>query len=290
MLVELSEKRDFQVILTTHSRHILDELSDSAKIHWIRDGKRVEEENFDEVKVLMEIGALDKGDRLRSGDTKCVLLTEDTDTKPIKTLLKASGFRLDSVDIWSYNGCSKVDTALVLAAFIREHASATEILLHRDKDYLTEQEAEEFENKIKAANINCFLTNGTDAETHFLLPEHIHHLYSSISLEQTSEIIEEITNSVEDKSIKKFINARTKFELEAYYRGEKGKPDAGEIALSAMNAYKQDIIRYRHGKTVIRSLKNKLQQEIGGNIDLFHPTSWVTVTKLQDIASRIWHS
>ncbi|WP_277867914.1 AAA family ATPase [Candidatus Synechococcus calcipolaris] len=52
ILVKLSESRDFQVVLTTHSRHILDELSGSAKIHWISDGNRVEDENFDVVKVL----------------------------------------------------------------------------------------------------------------------------------------------------------------------------------------------------------------------------------------------
>ena len=290
MLVELSDKRDFQVILTTHSRHLLDELSSSSKIHWIRDGKRVEEENFDEVKVLMEIGALDKGDHLRSGSTKCVLLTEDTDIQPIKTLLETSGFRINEVDIWPYQGCTKVDAALVLAAFIREHASATQILLHRDRDYFTLSEAEEFKNKIQAANISCFLTIGTDAESHFLSPEHIHYLYPMISVVRSTEIIEEATRLTREKSIKKFINARTQAELAAYYRGEKDKPDAGEIAMSAMNFYEQDVVRYRYGKAVVKLLRNKLQQEIGGSIDLFRASNHLTIIELSNISSRIWHS
>jgi hypothetical protein len=187
MLVTLSERRNFQVILTTHSRHLLDELAGSAKVHWIRNGKLAEEENFDEVKVLMEIGALDKGDRLRSGNVKCVLLTEDRDTTPIKTLLEASGFSMSDVDIWSYRGCTKIDTALVLAAFIREHAPGTKMVLHRDKDYLTPEEADDFINKVEAANIECFLTSGTDVESHFIWPEHISYLYPTLSLESSRD-------------------------------------------------------------------------------------------------------
>jgi energy-coupling factor transporter ATP-binding protein EcfA2 len=290
ILVELSDKRDIQVILTTHSRHLLDELSGSSKIHWIRDGKRVEEEAFDEVKVLMEIGALDKGDRLRNGDTKCVLLTEDTDAQPIKTLLEASNFKINEVDIWPYKGCTKVDTALVLAAFIREHASATQILLHRDRDYLTQSEAEEFKSRIEAANISCFLTTGTDAESHFLSPDHIHYLYSVISVERVTEIIEEVTVAVREKSIKKFINSRTQAELAAYYRGEKGKPDAGEIAMSAMRSYDQDVSRYRYGKAIVKLLKSRLQQETGGSIDLFRASNYLAVIELRNISSMIWHS
>jgi len=291
MLVDLSEKRDFQVILTTHSRHLLDELSDSAKIHWIRDGKRVEEENFDEVKVLMEIGALDKGDRLRSGNTQCVLLTEDTDTKPIETLLEASGFRLDAVDIWSYKGCSKVDTALVLAAFIKEHAPATNILLHRDRDYLTTEEAEDFRRDVEASNkIECFLTNGTDTESHFLSPEHTNSLYSNVSLERAAELINTATQSARDKSIEKFINTRSQLAQAAYYRsgGSRDRPNQGRLSISAMRDYEENVVQYRHGKSVIGHLKNALQQEVGGNINLFQVTTHIAIQQLQEIASRIW--
>ncbi|MDG2991987.1 hypothetical protein L3556_13745 [Candidatus Synechococcus calcipolaris G9] len=236
----------------------------------------------------MEIGALDKGDRLKSGLTKCVLLTEDSDTKPIKTILEASDFNINEMDVWSYEGCSKVDTALVLAAFIKENAPATKILLHRDRDYLTQSEAEEFKSKIEAANISCFLTTATDAESHFLSSDHIHHLFPVISVERVTEIIEETTVWAKEKSIKKFINARTQAKFAAYYRGHESKPDAGEIAMAAMNLYDQDVVRYRHGKSVIGYLRNVLQQEIGGNIDLFQVTEHLAIQELKDIATAIW--
>ncbi len=289
MLVKLSEDRNLQVVLTTHSRHLMDELSKIAKIHWVMNGKLIEEENFDEVKVLMDIGALDKGDLLLKGNIKCVLLTEDADTKPIEILMKASGFKMSEVDIWSYNGCTKVDTALVLAAFIRKHAPATNILLHRDRDYLNETEADSFESKIKAANIHCFLTTGTDAESHFLSTEHIHQLYPSVSVEQVKDILKQITEETQEKSIEKFINNRTPIELkEASSKGQ--NINNGELARKAREDYGKNPVRYRHGKSVIGPLKSRLQKEIGGNIDLYRLTSFVEDQKLQKIASIIWNN
>lgn len=175
MLVGLAEERKFQIILTTHSRHLLDELSQNSKIHWIRKGDIVQAEDNNEVNILMELGALDKGDLFQN--VKCVVLTEDLNTRPIVTILSASGFNIDEVDIWSYKGCSKIDTAFALAAFVRKHSPSTKILLHRDRDYFTEEEIRTFRAEIEAANIYCFVTTGTDAESHFLNVEHIHYLY-----------------------------------------------------------------------------------------------------------------
>ena len=47
---------------------------------------------------------------------------------------------MDEVDIWSYNGCTNIKTAQILAAFIMRHAPATKILIHRDRDYFTDEE------------------------------------------------------------------------------------------------------------------------------------------------------
>ncbi len=287
MLVKLSEERNLQVVLTTHSRHLMDELSEIAKIHWVKNGKLVEEDNFDDVKVLMEIGALDKGDLLFKGLIKCVLLTEDMDTQPIKILIESSGFKMSEVDIWSYKGCTKVDTAIVLAEFIRRHVPATNILLHRDRDYLNEAEADSFKSEIEKAKINCFLTTGTDAESHFLSPEHIHQLYPRVSVEQVKDILKQITEETQEKSIEKFINNRTPIERKE--TSSKGKNiNHGELARKAREDYGNNPLRYRHGKSVIGSLKSRLQKEIGKNIDLYRVTSFVEDPKLKEIASIIW--
>lgn len=77
LLIDLSEHRDFQVLLSTHSRHLLDALRSHARMNWIRDGERVTDADYDEVGVLLDVGALDRGDLLKGGKIKCVVLTED---------------------------------------------------------------------------------------------------------------------------------------------------------------------------------------------------------------------
>jgi predicted ATP-dependent endonuclease of OLD family len=43
MLIKLAETRDFQIILSTHSRHMIDEFNGDAKMHWVRNGGVVDD-------------------------------------------------------------------------------------------------------------------------------------------------------------------------------------------------------------------------------------------------------
>ncbi|HEY5895143.1 MAG TPA: AAA family ATPase [Chthoniobacterales bacterium] len=129
VLIEIAEERSFQILLSTHSRHLLDELRNDAKIHWIRNGKRVADAEYSDVEVLLEVGALDKGDLLKSGKTKCVVLTEDDDVSVVEALIASGGFKMEETEIWPYKGCSKLDTALALCRFIESHAPAANIVI-----------------------------------------------------------------------------------------------------------------------------------------------------------------
>ncbi len=287
MLIKLVEDRNFQIILSTHSRHIIDEFNGSAKMHWVRDGGVVDNNTFDEVSVLLDLGALDKGDLLLRGDMKCVLLTEDADITPIKIILRASGFNMSQIDLWSYKGCTKTETALVLNAFIKKHASAATVLLHRDRDYLTDEEAEDFRETIETAGMRCFLTKGTDIESHYLLSAHINSLYPQITLERAQAILDDCIKEVKHKSIEKFINSRTQIEtIECRKRG--AQPNHGRISIKVNELYEENPNKYCYGKSVLGHFKGKLQQEIGTNVDLFRVTEFIKDEKLDEIANSIW--
>lgn len=232
VLIELAEQRDFQVLLSTHSRHLLDALRDDAKIHWIRDGTRVSDEQYSDVEVLMEVGALDRGDLLKAGKTKCVVLTEDDDVSCIKALLEAAVFNLAETEFWPYKGCTKQDTALALCGFIATHAPAAKILLHRDRDYMTAEEAAEYEATFKkgAPQSFVFITEGTDAESHFLNPDHFHALNPMLDVATVTEVIERATKDEAEYSLKVFINSRTPLEA-ARLRKENKQVNPGELAI-----------------------------------------------------------
>lgn len=289
MVVNLAEKKDFQVILSTHSRHIIDELSNQANICWVREGDIIKEDEFDIVNIFMDLGALDKGDLLKNGKIKCVVLTEDsTDINMMEVLLESSGFEMDEVDIWSYNGCTKVDSAILLGAFIKKHAPSTVIVVHRDRDYLLDEEIKEYIHNIESLGLECFITKGSDVESYYLNTKHINFIYSTISTKRCEELIDISTDEKEEKTIKKFINSRTKIELANARKSGKGEVDNGNIALQCMKLYKGDKTYYRHGKLVLKSLKNNLQKEIGENINLIKTSQYISDETLINISKKIW--
>ena len=289
VLADLAEQRDFQVLLSTHSRHLLDALRNDAKVHWIRNGTRVPDDQYSDVEVLMEVGALDRGDLLKAGKIKCVVLTEDDDVSCIKALLGAAGFNLTETEFWPYKGCTKQDTALALCGFIAAHAPAAKIVLHRDRDYMTSEEAAEYEDVLMkgAPQALVFLTQGTDAESHFLNPDHFHALEPTLDSAVVKELVERATIESAEYSLSVFINSRTPVEV-ARLRKENKQVNHGELALECSKQYNADTTRYRHGKRVVRCVRNLLQNEKKLNPDPFQRSEHLKDAKLVAFATAIW--
>ncbi|PTS97175.1 ATPase, partial [Flavobacterium sp. HMWF030] len=259
-LNEITLRLNFQIIISTHSRHLLDSFREYAKINWISNGE-IKDEAYDFVSVLLEIGALDRGDIL-NGNVKCVVFTEDSKTEILETLLDVNGFNLKETQIWSYEGCSKIETAIILAAFIKEKAPQTKILIHRDSDYLDHASCQEIEQKANKAGIEIFFTIGTDIESHYLNPNHIHKIYNNLTLSQITNAINISTELVKAKSLEIFINTRNTLALGIQYSGGE-KINPGKISSQCITEYEENTSRFRHGKRVLKNLKNELQQ-LGG--------------------------
>jgi len=289
LIKELVAERNLQVILSTHSRHLLDAFSGQSKLHWINNGSLVGYENTNEVSVLMDIGALDKGDLLKAGLIKCVVLTEDSDTEALERLLDASGFVMSETDIWPYNGCTKFDTAVVLANFIQKHAPGIKIIIHRDRDYYFDEEINEYIKKIREFRILLFLLQMGQMLNLTLLTRNILiHCILKFLLIELKELIELVVEESWDDLKSKIITGRSQIEsLKAKVNNSK-PPSAGEVAIYAERLLKSDIKRFGHGKTILRRLANKIQREIGGNINLVKPSPFVKCEYLNSVASLIW--
>lgn len=283
-LNEITLRLNFQIIISTHSRHLLDSFRGYAKINWISNGE-IKNEAYDFISVLLEIGALDRGDIL-NGNVKCVVFTEDSKTDILENLLVVNGFNLKETQIWSYEGCSKIETAIILAAFIKEKAPNTKIVIHRDSDYLDEKSCQEIEIKANKAGIEIFFTIGTDIESHYLNPDHIHKIYNNLTLDQITSALIESTDSAKIKSMETFINTRSAQALSIQYSGGE-RVNPGKISAECISDYDANIARYRHGKKVFKDLKNRLQQ-LGGQQNIIIPTDYLKYEKLEKIKKTIW--
>ncbi len=231
----------------------------------------------------MDIGALDKGDLLKNDKLKLIVLTEDEDQTPIITLIQSSEIPLEEIEIWSYKGCSDIQTANVLSAFILNNAPNIKIAIHRDRDYF---EDDEIQKLLEGYNDNIsyhFITEGTDIESSIINKEHIKELYPEISEERIEELITNSMKETFDKSRKKYVNSLTDKSLKSKNGHKAG--DNVEIAEKNIN---ENPKKYIHGKTVLGELKSKLQKELKKNPELFKPTKHLSTPMFEKIKQDLW--
>lgn len=286
LLDQITKTIDLQVVISTHSRHFLDEFSKlGATAHWFSGGA-VHPDNSDRVSVLLGLGALDAGDRLRNGGTPLIVLTEDSLTENLKRVLQSSGLGDDVCDVWSYAGCTNVHSAKVLGNFIREHAPGTRVIVHRDRDYMSDDMAEKYQHDLSEAGLETFLTTGTDVESHLLVVDHLLAIALGISREAVERFVEEATAESREKSVERCINH---WLSEAQRARNKGgpEPNAGRISAEANRAYDNDPVRYRYGKRVLGVVKSKLQEALGRNVELAQVSPALAVVQLRTIANEL---
>ncbi len=244
ILLEMRKEKNFQLIISTHSKHIIEHVSPIAKIIWVDNGNLVEHEDNEKewIGLMSEIGSLEKGALLNNKEIKYCILTEDSDTTFLKVLLESNEFNLKEVDIWSYRSCTKRDPAFAVTSFLRERFHDIKIILHVDRDLRTEEGVEKLKKEIESIpNISLFLTDRNDIEAYFVNSNHINTIYPSISAELTESLISECLEEMEDKNKEYMINMRTQHAL------KNGEKNHGKISINAIKDYENNPLIYTKG-------------------------------------------
>src|SRR5258708_35491741 len=154
-------EREVQVIMTTDSRHVLDTLYNDARILWVQDGNVVRASVEDQVDILLELGALDIKERIKAGKYKAIVLTEDSVIHYLSVLLRNSGFIPDDTMILPYNGVTNINLLKPLIKQIK-HVSDAAVVVHRDRDFLDDDEVEEWRKQIRSIGALPFVTSEID--------------------------------------------------------------------------------------------------------------------------------
>lgn len=289
LITDLAKNHGFRALVSTHSRHVLDALSETANIVWVNNGSKVDYDTVTTASLLMEIGALDSLDYFTSSKLRCLFATEDSKAESLEALaalLASNGFKMSDTDIRPYAGCSKVDSAKVLRGFLRDKAPTVKFILHRDRDYMDDALAANFETEIASIDAFPFLTPLSDVENYFLNADHIAALNPGITSARAQEVIDEATTSTREKSINKLINLRT----DAAIRARKTGPqhDAGKLAIQAVADYDADPVKWRRGKIVLNELQNLLHHELKSKPALLGVSVHLQCPKLALTREAIW--
>ena len=281
----ISQEYDMQVLIATHSRHITDEASSFAKFLWMRNGKlfnsftdSVSQEYF---QMMIDLGAFDKNELFNNKSIKWVICTEDARCEKeqmLKSILLSSNFDPNEFVILPYNGYSKIESIIPLNKFIKSFSSEIQMIVHRDRDYLSEEEINKIKTNFKDENIFIWFPEGTDIESVFANSQHIHYIYPQLEEEKISGIISKAITEAKEKSIEKFVN----------YKSNTSKSrDVRRINNDCERLFEENPNRYFYGKKVIGLIRSNLQSILHiNNPQIYSSTPYIKQNLLCEIASK----
>lgn len=283
LLQGVAEERDTQVFLTTHSRHVVDALSGQAAFLWVRNGTVETMQQGNDLAVLLDIGALDVKEMLSKSQAKCIVLTEDALKLGLEILLKTSGINMAETLVLAYDGCTIPQNLRPLLDLIRVSNPKAKIVVHRDRDYLTDDEAKQWSTEIRNMKSEPFLTVGVDVESHFLNAEHLAEL-NGIDIDAMQRMLDTATISCRNVSIEKYVNGRSDIEKKA---GTFGKLNVGQLAATAPAILGAEVKRFRHAKTVLKRMRHDFQEAHGCNLRVMEPSPHLSVDEFVALAKKL---
>lgn len=221
-LVSIMDGTQTKVLIATHSRHLLDAFSDcdDAKLFWVRDGLASAHDDWADVAVLMDLGALDRGERLLNGEFRYLIWTEDDDVRYLESFLIANGIAKSEAFVFSYQASSKVDAAQLMASFVSRMRPGVTTIIHRDRDFMSDEEVIRLRDKYDLqddGSTKLFITRGSDIEAYFASKEHLAHVLQ-ISLDDARVLIEVTIQESQNEFTMKFQSKRTEIKNTLYKR------------------------------------------------------------------------
>jgi hypothetical protein len=218
---------------------------------------------------------------------RCIVLTEDTLTDALGAVLWSNGFVEKDTEFVAYGGCTKINSAMMLGTFLLDRALPVRLVLHRDRDHMSDEEAMRFETELRARSIAPLLTAQSDIESYFISANHIHTLNPTVPAARIQQLIDQATQDTANDSVESLVNQWTQ---EAFKQRSAGgdPPNHGAIAVKARDYYSADPATYRRGKIVLRRLISLLQQELGSNPKIRSPSEHLKRQSIASIAASIW--
>lgn len=258
LLEMVAVERNVQVIMTTHSRHVLDTMYANATFLWVQDGAVVKASPEDQVDILLELGALDIKEKIATGKFKAIFLTEDTNSTYLSLLLKNSGFNVEETSILPYNGITSLH---LLKPLIRQIKALTDaaIIVHRDRDFLDTSEIEEWKKSVRQAGVEPFVTTGTDIEDYFCTDEYLEHATQKNEI-CIAGLKSAVLKDQQDEIIASYVNGRVDIQRKA---GNIGKVDYGKLSAEAASSIPKDPWSFMKGKRKLARLRHVCQTDFG---------------------------
>lgn len=130
-LEQAANKHNTQIILSTHSPHVVRAASPTTKLVWMADGE-VKTDDDDAIRRLLGWGGLDKS---------ILFFIEDEDDKPLREILKQWPELYRQLSLCRCFGIENLPKDKLLSGLLVDGKIDLAAVIHRDGDFMTPQEA-----------------------------------------------------------------------------------------------------------------------------------------------------
>ena len=269
-----------QVIVSTHSRYLVDSLHDDANFVWLKEG-RVHEQGvgLSKLPILFELGALDSFDKLMGGAFDWVFLTEDRDRRMLEILLRSNGFPLEKCLFYSYKTSTNIEAAKLLTDFIRESAPLTHVVIHRDRDFMLQAEILRVTENIESCGAIPFITSGCDVESYFLDPQHLANKIG-VAVPDVIGWLNDIASGEHMELQHVFTRKRDEIKSLMYRGNPKECPDTFEL-LGKLIPLPPDL---RHGKKMLKRVRAGVKDRFAVSPEIVAESPSLSCPRLKEIA------
>ncbi|MBK4720970.1 AAA family ATPase [Azospirillum sp. YIM DDC1] len=176
---------DTQVILTTHSPHIVRAASPSVKLVWMKNG-RVQTEDDNAIRRMLGWGGLDKS---------ALFFVEDENDKPLRAILRQWPDISRQVAVCRCFGIDNLPRDKLLKGLLVDGELKVNAIIHRDGDFMTDEESEKWKESFQTDGVFPWVTAGSDMEGYFSTASYLSALFG-IPLDEAENWRVEAANSV----------------------------------------------------------------------------------------------
>lgn len=274
-----------RILFASHSPQLIQRLmyDPDAAVVWMSEGAKVPVDDAQRpaIPILMTLGALSAGADAFDPARPVILMTEDKLSRPVTILAKANGAP-DNLAVLSYNGCGNLPAARLLANMITDMRPDSQIILHRDRDFRTEQEMQ-FELSTAASErqrngvtrVTEVFTPLNDVEHSFAQAAHLKEVFNDLAPELIDAAIADVTAFKRDDLVNAARVARQQVYLSLYdVPRKRGKPEwdlsgmpdnpppVGEFVPA--NGLIPVSFQHSHGKMLMDGLRPRIHRHVGG--------------------------
>tara|TARA_R110002124_G_scaffold69909_1_gene187616 strand:- start:668 stop:2170 length:1503 start_codon:yes stop_codon:yes gene_type:complete len=240
-LLEIARVQGIKIVMTTHSPFIVRGAPAGTNVVWLADGQKKTDDRS-VVELALGWGAFGK---------KVIVVSEDAKNDFLKKLIRQWPEIERAVTVLPGRGYKHLLTKLEAEELRTSLGSKFKILVHRDRDSLTDAEVTQLKESYASEGIRLWVTDQSDIEAEFCDPGYLSSLTGE-SIETCEAWLTEIMAGNQAPIRDQFTSQRAAHNQELHQAG--GSPTNDEVWV----AFQGRPLKGAKGKYVFGQLKNKV--------------------------------